>query len=286
MSTQEVKGTTLETLVGPLAEIFPKFYRSTILHADQLTNKRRTEEDEEKRLELRNIYFHTADSSMYTVEKVSRRNEAFLYLGREPTNPIFNNIEEATQQLIRTGNYILTTEKRGEIDAVITAEDTLKVKLSDLELQKPKDRISFFDIHTNNHYFYKLNPEQQSVAERIYGQGDDFKENMEMFYEGGITRTRVYVLNPDYVKKNVPRDGALVRASGLSEHVMDNDFINDIWIVGNRAGLHGVRNRGAGNVMQGIDPAYVKPLEAMMRGDDVLNTPKGDYVRANSRPSI
>src|SRR3989338_6694153 len=124
MTSQAVEERTLETLLDPLAQTFPQLVRGTILHSDELTTERRSNP------KLRDIWFYTADSAVYTVEKVDGINEAILYLSRGETNPIFNNIEEATRQLIRTGNYILPKEKRREIDAVIKAEDTLKVKLS------------------------------------------------------------------------------------------------------------------------------------------------------------
>src|SRR3989338_6775115 len=172
MPTQSVKEITLETLVGPLAETFPQLIRGTILHSDALTTERRLNS------KLRNQWFYTADSNVYTIED----DEAVWYLGREPTNPIFNNIEEATQQLIRTGDYILPKEKRGEIDAVIKAEDTLKVKLSDLRL-RADNVFCYFEIDTAN--YDKLNEHQRRVAERVYGSGNEFVENMKMFNEKG-----------------------------------------------------------------------------------------------------
>ena len=104
MPTRAVEKRTLETLIGPLAKTFPQLDRATIQHSDQLTTERRTNP------ELRNQWFYTADGPMYTIEKEGRRDEAFLYLSRGKTNPVFNDIEEATRQLIKTGNYILPTE--------------------------------------------------------------------------------------------------------------------------------------------------------------------------------
>jgi len=230
MPTQSVKEITLETLVGPLAETFPQLIRGTILHSDALTTERRLNS------KLRNQWFYTADSNVYTIED----DEAVWYLGREPTNPIFNNIEEATQQLIRTGDYILPNEKRGEINAVIKAEDTLRVRLSDLRLLGGGGVFLYFGIDTAN--YGKLNPEQRRVAERIYGQGDDFVGNMEMFNESGITKTRVYVLNPDYVKRNVPEDGGLARASRFVLFGFDSRFYAVSWFVDFHFGLRGARN--------------------------------------------
>ena len=145
MVSQAVEERTLDTLVGPLAETFPLLQRETILHSDELTIERRTN------LELRNRWFYTADGPMYTVEKEGEADEAFLYLSRGHVNPVFNSIAEATQQLIITGNYILTSEKKGEIDAVVKAEDTLKVKLSDLRLQGDDNVFRYFEIDTANY---------------------------------------------------------------------------------------------------------------------------------------
>ena len=257
---QAVEERTLENLVGPLAEIFSQFDRSTLRHSDQLTTERRTNP------ELRNERFYTADSAVYTVEKggkkgllgkirssLGRDKEAFLYLGRGETNPVFNNIEEATQQLIRTGNYILPKEKREEIDAVITAEDTLKVKLSDLRLQGNNNVFRYFGVDTAN--YDSLNEHQRRVAERVYGSGDDFVENMKMLNEAGMRRTRIYVLNPDYVKRNVPQDGALARASRLFDFDLGSG-----WFYADNGGVDLLKClRGVRNVAEGGAPkVYLK----------------------------
>jgi len=234
MNLQSIEERTLETLLGPLAQTFPQFKRDTILHSDQLTTERRANH------ELRNQWFYTGDGPMYTVEKEGRRDEAFLYLSRGRTNPVFNNIGEATQQLIRTGNYILPNEKRGEIDAVIKAEDTLKVKLSDLRLRGDDNVLRYFEIDTAN--YDGLNEHQRRVAERVYGSGNEFVENMKMFNENGIRTTRIYFLNPDYVKRNAPKDGALARASRLNGFGNDSRFYANNRIVDSRSGLRGVRN--------------------------------------------
>ena len=236
MVTQAFEKKTLETLVGPLAITAPQFVPGTIQHSDQITNERRTAK-EPLRTELRNQFFYTADSAVYTVKK----DEAFLYLGREPTNPVLNNIAEATGQLLATGNY---RPKPADIEAVINAPDTLKVKLSGLRLQKNNSEWSYFEINTAN--YDNLNPEQRRVVERVYGQGDDFIQNMRMLRgnEGKpiIGKTRVYVLNPDYVIKNVPQDGALARASWLCVFGLGSYFGAGDRNVDGRDGLRGVRD--------------------------------------------
>ena len=229
MSGQSVKR-TLETLVGPLAETFPQLDRATILHSDQLTTERRTNS------ELRNQWFYTANSAVYTVEKVNGIDEVFLYLGRGETNPIFNNIGEAIKQLITDGNYAPPKE---DVEAVKSAKTTLRVKLSDLKLQGNEFEYIFFGIDTAS--YGSLNEHQRKVAERVYGQGDDFVANMKMLNEAGIRETRVRFLNPDYVKRDIPPDGAIARASWLLRFNLDSRFDANLRNVDYHFGLRGVR---------------------------------------------
>ena len=219
-------GRTLETLIGPLAQTAPHLEPGTIQHADQLTTERRTN------TVLRSKLLYTADSALYTLND----GEAMLYLGREQTNPVLNNIVEAAKQLLETGNY---RPKPEDIEAVINAPDTLKVKLSDLKLRKLNGEVSYFEINTKR--YNKLNAKQREVAERVYGQGDDFVKNMKMLKDEGMSKIRVYVLNPDYVKKNVQQDGAIARASWIKGFGGGSLFFADVGHVGGRNSLRGVR---------------------------------------------
>ena len=243
MTSQAVDERTLETLVGPLAQIFPQLERATILHSDELATERRTNP------ELIKTWFYTADSQLYAVED----GEVILYLGRGETNPIFNNIEEATQQLISTRNYIPPKE---DVEAVKSAESTLRVKLSDLKLQG-NDLLEhgFFEIGTSDYdslsehqretgtpHYDGLNEHQRTVAERIYGQGEDFEQNMAMLRKNRVGIARVYVLNPGYVKQNIPQYGALARFSRLNGFDGDSAFFAYGRYGDSHNGLRGVRN--------------------------------------------
>ncbi len=225
MSAQAVEERTLETLIGSLAQTFRLLKRATILHSDQLTTERRADP------ELRNRWFNTADFALYNIEKEGEQEEVYLSLARNENNLIFDNIEEATQQLTRTRNYLVTNLE--DIERVTKAESTLRVNLSNLKLQKLNDKVSYFEINTAD--YNELNPEQRRVAERVYGQGDDFVQNMAMLRKNtkiSITETRVYVLNPDYVKRNAPQDGAIARTCELGSFVLDSSFFAGDWGVG------------------------------------------------------
>lgn len=226
---------TLETVIGELVKIFPLLERPTIMHSDELITEKRTNQKLITDPELGSIWFYTADSNLYVVEN----REAILYIGREPTNPIFNNIEKAAYQLLLNGIYL---PSRSEIMAVKSAESTLRFRLSDLELEQLEGtEFSYFEVQTDN--YDKLNPEQRRFAERVYGQGDNFKQNMEMLWRNGIGILHIYVLNPDFVKKIVPNGGAVALASKLGSFEYsslfcagsrDVDYLLD--------GLRGVRN--------------------------------------------
>jgi len=221
---QVVKEEQLSTKIGPLIETVPLFKLETIQHADQLMKARIKNPD------LRNDWYYTADFPLYTNEA----DGAYLYLARGKNNLIFKNLEEATIQLSGTDNYIPPKE---DIESVINAESTLRIKLSDLGLIEFANGISQFKIDTSE---YKLNSEQKKLAERIYGQGEDFKESMAMLYREGIAIADIYVLNPEYVKENVVQGSAIARASWLFGFADDSGFDADVVYVGNRDGLRGV----------------------------------------------
>jgi hypothetical protein len=58
----------------------------------------------------------------------------------------------------------------------------------------------------------------------VYGSGDDFKQYMATLKAEGKESTRVYVLNPDYIKKNVGKDNVLCRASALFSFNDNSNF--------------------------------------------------------------
>lgn len=218
---------------GLLAETFQTLDPNTIQHASEITNDRRDNK------ELRKQWFWTADSSLYRVED----NEAVLYFGQRDTNLIFRNIEDATQQLLRDNNYVPSRDDiKSVLDSVETGS-TLRIKLSDLGIRSHGDEWyygdkwcggewDFFEISISD--YDSLNGTQRTFAERVYGQGDDFEENMKMFkYEGYIHTTRIYVLNPDYVKKHVQEDSAIARVSRLYYFGYYSDFSANVRDVAN-----------------------------------------------------
>ena len=208
---------TLENLVnlrGRLAETYYKVDPNTIQHSVELMNDRRTNKD------LRNKWFWTADFPIYRKEL----GEAVIYIAGRENNLIFQDINEATEQLRRNDNYVLGQEY---IDSVVTSAESgkiLKINHGHLNLERYDNELSFFEVDTNE-YDTTLNQAQRTVAERCYSKGDDFKKNIAMLNEAGIRRTTIYVLGEDYVKNNVDEDGAIARACRLNSFECDSNVI-------------------------------------------------------------
>ena len=243
----------LEGIVNQRGNLFDSFQEldpATIQHSDEIMKDRQDDED------LRGKWFYTADHALYRVED----DETVLYLGRGETNPIFKNIKEATKQLINEGNYIPEKE---DIEAVVNAESTLRVKISDLDL-KGDGEYGYFEIDTKD--YDKLNDSQRALAERAYGEGKDFGESMKMLKKAGISTTRIYVLNSDYVKDNAKEGSVLSRACWLSGFTNLSGFdadvrdvVNDIWLRGvPRIAEGDAKNLGPSEIMDYLSQNPVK----------------------------
>lgn len=230
----------LENVTGPLAQSIPQLVLDTIQHADQITAERRANPA------LRSNWFYTADGALYAVEN----GNPVLYLTRGAVNPILKNPQVAAGQLLSTGNY---TPSQADISAAISSPDTLKITLSELGLRRHDDEFSYFEINTGKPD--KLNPAQRRMAERVYGQGNDFMPNMNMLKDREkIISMRIYVLNPRYVKEHAQPGSAIARACRLFHFGNDSCFDADGQGVGSHNALRGVRREAAGGGALKIDP--------------------------------
>ena len=200
--------------VGPLAEIAPRLERGTEWTAQQHMNARRTEPDLEKRQALRNRWYYTNDASLNSVEK----GKSVIYLGRGEL--IFDNLVDAVRQLIQNDNYRPPEETAY---AFKRAPTTIRANHDDLGLKKHDDEFSYFVIKTLKGRD-GLNPVQIVVAERPYGQAEDFEDNMKMLHDAGINETRVWVPNPEYVKQMNSKGGPIVRAGRLFDFGIGSGF--------------------------------------------------------------
>ena len=105
-----------------------------------------------------------------------------------------------------------------DLETALNSASTLKTRMVDLELHGNNTEWLFFEFDTE-HYQKKSSTTQIEVIERVYSE-----EGVNVMSDHGIKKSRVYVLNPNYVKKHVPRGGALARACRLYYFGNDSNF--------------------------------------------------------------
>ena len=176
----------------------------SILHVDELMKERRTNE------ELRDHWFYTADGEVYSLQGGNRTPT--LAITRGSSNPLFQDstIDDYCQQLLENKNYRPTPE---ENQRALQAPATVVVDLTKLKLRGNHEEWRYLTIDTRK--YKKLNPEEEKLAQRVYGKDNDFVQNMKILADAGIRETRAYVLNPDYVCRNATKN-SLGRASWLN----------------------------------------------------------------------
>lgn len=220
----------LENIVGNLKNVLSQVDASTVLHAREIAKERRDN------FYLRETKFWAADFLMYRMEK----RKAVLYFAPREHNYLFKNIDDAVKQIRETNNYKL---KQEDIDAVVKSAEsgvTLRVEISALKLKRyTPTNLSYLEIDVKN--YEKLNKAQRALAERVYGAGKDFSASMTMLNKDGVTRTRIYVLTPEYVKQHV-KEGAIGCTSFLDYFSNSSDFLSRNDIDFNYGRLRGVRN--------------------------------------------
>lgn len=191
---------------GSLAQIAPLFRELDT--SAELTNARYEDEG------LRNKWFYTANFAMYTVEQ----SEEIIYFGGRDANPILNNLAEACTQLIKNQRYSPGADARQAVFDSVQSGSTLRMKLADLELEKHNNESGYFEINTT--YYDQLNEIQRLFAEKVYGEDKFFTQNMEIFFEVNIFKSRIFVLHPDYIRDRFGEGEADARACWL--YIFDN----------------------------------------------------------------
>ena len=216
----------LENITGNLRDAYKLIVPGTMRHVDELMRERR------ENIELRNQWFYTADGEVYSLENKTPT----LWVTREATNPVLKNIEDAFEQLITKGNYLVTP---ADFEAVRNASDTVSIDLTQLGLQKDNKEYQHLKIDTSKK-LGKYNAEQQKLLRRIYGPTDEnYSANMQMLRTEKITETSIYVLALDYIKKHV-ENNPVGRASWLNIFNSNSNFDANVHSVNYHDRLRGV----------------------------------------------
>ena len=222
---------TLETVTGTLAEAYKLLQPGSILHADELMKERRLHPITLDG-DLRHQCFYTADGLLYFMDGQAPK----LAITRGSSNPLFQDstIDEYCRQLLQNNNYRPTPK---ETSRALRAENTVVIDLTKLRLEEFDEECSYLTIDTRK--YKKLKPEEQKLAERVYGKGQDFGLTMEMLAKADIRETEVCVLNSDYVRTHA-QESALGRASWMHDFNLYSRF---------DASGHGVDGHG---VLRGV----------------------------------
>lgn len=194
---------SLETIRGNLRPLYKELQPGTMQHVDQLMNQRFTY------TKYRYECFCTADGGVYVLDGAGKTPS--LAITREVHNPVLKNIDDAFEQLHQNHNY---RPVQADVEQALAAPETVLIALPSLRLSGDEAEWGYLKIGTTPAKYDKLNDEERKLAERVYGQGDDFPKNMKMLKDAHIGGTRIYVLNPDYVREHAA-EAAIARASWL-----------------------------------------------------------------------
>ncbi|MEK6809820.1 MAG: hypothetical protein AABY40_04040 [Nanoarchaeota archaeon] len=221
---------SLEIITGSLKGAYQQLQPGTMLHVDQLMNERRENN------ELRGRGFYTADGEVYFLDGATSKIPT-LAITREAHNPVLQNIDDAVEQLTQKNNYSVLAQ---DAEQALAAPETVLIALPSLRLSGDNAEWRYLAIGTTPSKYGKLNEEERKLAERVYGQGADFVKNMEMLDRAKIAETRIYVLNPGYVREHAV-EGAVGRASWLGEFDSVSSFDASDRDVNDRGSVCGVR---------------------------------------------
>lgn len=199
----------VEIIIDNFLDAYKQCVPGTMQHVDQLINQRRDNSN------LRDLILCTADGGVYSLD--SKDKKPTLRITREALNPLLKHIEEIFKQ-VGSYNYDYTVSKT-DFEAIKQSFDTVTIDLTKLNSKDIKKEWCHINIPTCKPSWYnkgydRLNPEERKLAERVYGQGYDFVENMQMLNDEGINGTSISVLNPGYVCEHA-KENAIVRPSYL-----------------------------------------------------------------------
>jgi hypothetical protein len=107
-----------------------------------------------------------------------------------------------------------------------------------------------------------LNSAQRALAERVHGLGEDFHKTMKMLRDpkgnnsnDGIQITRIFVLNPDYVKETL--NGSNAQSFALGSFLEDFEANSSFDSIDNFVGNYDGRLRG-------VPSSYVARVSALI----------------------
>lgn len=188
---------------GAVLDMAKEVELSTAKYASEIQKERWTDKT------LRSISLWTGEFPVYTVT----REGGILYIADREHNLILQNPQKNIPKLIKDENFFLN---ESEMEQIINAPSTLKITMSDLELEKWNGKRAYFEINTQD--YTSMNNARKTLMEKIHGVDQDFKRTMNMLSEErGIKVARIYVVTPEEVELQLEQHKApgLARLSFL-----------------------------------------------------------------------
>jgi len=232
------------------------------INRDRITNK-----------SLRSMWFWTSDFPLYTMDK----GEVVLNMATCEHNLLFKNLSDGIKQLREKNNYF---PNNVDIASIVNATSTVKLKLSNLKLQGNNSEWQYIDVDTKN-YATTLNKTQKAFVGIVYGNGKELKDNMKMLSDSGITTTKLYVLNPEYVKNTLTQTGskALARGSFLDYFSSSSSFGASSWYVGSGSR----RLRGVSLATRSVDAPKIDEYDNALKL--LTDNPQETLTRIQKNPA-
>lgn len=260
----------IETIIGDLRET-AQFEPGTFQHWDELSR------DQISDASLRTNAFYVADFPLYT----ARRGKPVFALARHtkehPNNLVlvhlFDEQNSSYNQLIQTGHFRPNPD---EAQVVLDAADTLKMEMSGLRLSGNDRLYRFLRIRTKDGFvgvgddkYTRPNEVEQALIQRV-GYTEEFLDMLGS-KPHNIEKTRVYVLNSDYVRNEVG-EGFVGRVAWRDNFNFNANALADDRSVDDHGGLRGVRCEvvPAGDAPEKLAVPEVSPEVTIARCYDAL----------------
>ena len=233
----------------PLVTALPQLDPKSVEYSDQVAIERLTDED------LRSVYIATKDFPQYEVIE----GEPVLEISR--LNPGFENVNDFCKQIRETGNYQVS---KRDAQRIRRSKTTITAPLLELELIKDDSEWGHININTSKDGS-QFNKYQKSLIERVFGNMEkstigikecDFNEYMNLLKSKGISTTRFYALNPEYVLEHAKK-GPVARVSRLISFNYDSGFLAvDRYVDNDNFCLRGVPVGAGGASAKILAPKY------------------------------
>ncbi len=257
---------------GKFTALVPKFESLSLISQIQT--------DRLEDAKSRELCFYCGDGVTYGL----RGQEVFLYLTDFANNPLTEDPEKASQELIRTHNFFVDISTASDLEAKASASNVVAFNLSELPIQKENDELGYVEVSTSklaegkDAFRAQYGDKVAALFDRVHGDaiyglngiGDILRK------KEGTRTTRIFMLNQEYVQKvlesreegtMIARAAILVGFDSMLDFRSDARFV--IWNVDFNGYARGVLKQ----VAEG-DEQKIMPYEDALREADLI-APEG-----------